>query len=99
MPELTIRDVFDLPSDIPRCIVKIQDFDDEQTLQDNISDYVITDTVAIELERLVDRLVASVDRQEAGEGHYLHGSFGSGKASSSLAICLRKAAKEAAGSA
>jgi len=79
MTDLTIRDVFDLPPTIPRCIVKIQDFDDEKTLQENIRDYVITKTVAGEMERLVDRIVASCVRHEAGEGHYLHGSFGSGK--------------------
>jgi len=79
MNDLTIRDAFDLPPTIPRCIVKIQDFDDEHTLQENIRDYVITDTVAAEMERLVDRIVASCVRHEAGEGHYLHGSFGSGK--------------------
>ena len=28
MTDLTIRDIFDLPPAIPRCIVKIQDFDD-----------------------------------------------------------------------
>jgi hypothetical protein len=64
---------------IPRCIVKIQDFDDQGTLQENIHDYVISETVAAEMERLVDRVVASCIRHEAGEGHYLHGSFGSGK--------------------
>lgn len=79
MTDLTIRDVFDLPPTIPRCIVKIQDFDDEKMLQENIRDYVITETVAGEMERLVDRIVASCVRHEAGEGHYLHGSFGSGK--------------------
>lgn len=79
MTDLTIRDVFDLPPTIPRCIVKIQDFDDEQTLQENIRDYVITETVADEMERLMDRFVASCVRHEAGEGHYLDGSFGSGK--------------------
>ena len=36
MTDLTIRDVFDLPLTVPRCIVKIVDFDDEKTLQDNI---------------------------------------------------------------
>ena len=79
MTELTIRDVFDLPTTIPRCIVKIVDFDDQQTLQENIRDYVITDAVAEEMQRLVDRMVTSCKRLEAGEGHYLHGSFGSGK--------------------
>ncbi len=33
MTDLTIGDIFELPPSIPRCIVKIQDFDDEQTLQ------------------------------------------------------------------
>jgi len=79
MTDLTIRDIFDLPLTIPRCIVKIQDFDDAATLQENIRDYVITDAVAAEMERLVERIVASCVRHEAGEGHYLHGSFGSGK--------------------
>jgi len=79
MTDLTVRDVFDLPPTIPRCIVQIQDFDDPQILQENIRDYVITDTVADEMERLVDRVVASCVRHEAGDGHYLHGSFGSGK--------------------
>lgn len=79
MTDCTIRDIFDLPPTIPRCIVRIQDFDDPQTLQENIRDYVITHTVADEMERLADRIVASCVRHEAGEGHYLHGSFGSGK--------------------
>ncbi len=76
---LTILDVFDLPQAIPSCIVKIQDFDDEHTLAENIRDYVLTERMAAEMARLVDRIVASCDRHEAGEGHYLHGSFGSGK--------------------
>lgn len=79
MTNFTARDIFDLPLAIPRCIVKIQDFDDEQTLQENIRDYVMTDRVAAEMARLVDRIVTSCERHEAGEGHYLHGSFGSGK--------------------
>ncbi|MBN1536878.1 MAG: hypothetical protein JW908_09120 [Anaerolineales bacterium] len=79
MADQKILDVFDLPSEVPACIVKIQDFDDNKTLQDNIRDYVITDSVAAEMERLVDRIVTSCVRQEAGAGHYLHGSFGSGK--------------------
>ena len=79
MTDLIIRDIFDLPTAIPRCIVQIQDFDDEGTLKENIRDYVITDSVADEMARLVDRIVASCVRHEAGTGHYLHGSFGSGK--------------------
>ena len=59
MTDLTIRDVFDLPASIPRCIVNIQDFDDELTLQENIRDYVMTDHVATEMARRVDRIVTS----------------------------------------
>jgi hypothetical protein len=79
MSNLTIRDTFDLPTEIPSCIVQIIDFDDEQVMQQNIRDYVVTDKVAAEMERLVDRIIASCVRHEAGQGHYLHGSFGSGK--------------------
>jgi len=68
MADYTINEVFALPAGIPRCIVKIQDFDDQDTLQENIRDYVITETVANEMERLVDRILASCVRQEAGEG-------------------------------
>lgn len=76
---LTISDIFDLPADVPACIVKIQDFDDPETLRQNVRDYVISDTVGQEMERLVERIVHSAVRQESGTGHYLHGSFGSGK--------------------
>ena len=63
MADLTIRDIFDLPPAIPRCIVKIQDFDNEQTLQENIRDYVMTDRVAAKMARLVDRIVISCERR------------------------------------
>ena len=79
MTDLTIRDVFDLPPAIPRCIVQIQDFDDPGVLRENIRDYVITETIAAQMERLVERVATSCVRHETGEGHYLHGSFGSGK--------------------
>ncbi len=75
----TVNTVFDLPPAVPPCIVKIQDFDAAQVIQENVRDYVITPTVGTALERLVDRIIASCVRQEAGQGHYLHGSFGSGK--------------------
>ena len=52
MTDLAVCDAFDLPTIITRCIVKIRNFDDEETLQKNIRDYVITDTVAG--ERLID---------------------------------------------
>ncbi len=41
MTNLTSRETFDLPTEIPACIVQIHDLDDEQTLQENVRDYVI----------------------------------------------------------
>ena len=79
MPQSTIINIFDLPPSVPPCIVKIQDFDADQVIQENVRDYVITESVGLALERLVDRIITSCKRQEAGQGHYLHGSFGSGK--------------------
>ena len=79
MSQYTIRDIYDLPAEVPPCIVKIQDFDDPNVLQENVRDYVLSETVAAEMERLVERIIRSCKRHEAGAGHYLHGSFGSGK--------------------
>lgn len=79
MQSQSVKTIFDLPSAVPACIVKIQDFDAEQVIRDNVRDYVITPAVGEALQRLVDRIIASCVRQEAGQGHYLHGSFGSGK--------------------
>lgn len=79
MQNQTVKTIFDLPPAVPPCIVKIQDFDAIQIIRENVRDYVITPAVGAALERLVDRIIASCVRQEAGQGHYLHGSFGSGK--------------------
>jgi hypothetical protein len=79
MSHYTIRDIYALPAEVPPCIVKIQDFDDPAVLQENVRDYVLSENVAAEMKRLVDRIVSSCVRHEAGTGHYLHGSFGSGK--------------------
>ncbi len=79
MAEKTIQDLLALPKVIPRCVVEIDSFDEPQELQDNVDDYVITPTVASELEDLVERIIYSVKRNEPGEGHYVHGAFGSGK--------------------
>ena len=79
MTDLNLRDVFDLPATVPGCVVKIQDFDDEQTLRRNVRDYVITDVIAAEMGRLVERIVDSCVRHEAGAGHALHATLGVGK--------------------
>ena len=74
-----IHELLDLPETMPRCVVEINTFDDPGRLRENVADYVITPTVAEELEKLVARIVASARRAEPGEGHYVHGAFGSGK--------------------
>ena len=79
MAEIRICELLDLPETMPRCVVEINTFDDPKMLRDNVADYVITPTVANELVELVDRVIASVRRNEPGEGHYVHGAFGSGK--------------------
>jgi hypothetical protein len=79
MTQSAIIKIFDLPASVPPCIVKIQDFDADQVIQENVRDYVISESVGSALERVVDRIITSCKRQEAGQGHYLHGSFGSGK--------------------
>jgi len=79
MERQLIRDLLDLPETMPRCIVEINTFDDPAELRANIADYVITPTAGEELRRLVGRIIASVRRNEPGEGHYVHGAFGSGK--------------------
>ena len=42
MNHFSVHDVLDLTAVIPRCIVKIQDSDDEATLQENIRDRIVT---------------------------------------------------------
>jgi len=79
MTTQTIRDLLDLPETMPRCVVEINTFDDPNELRDNVKDYVITPTVAEELSTLTTRIIASMRRNEPGDGHYVHGAFGSGK--------------------
>lgn len=77
--ELLVRDVLDLPDEVPECVVNIRQFDDPDVLAENVRDYVITPRVAQELEDFVQRLHRSVQWHEGGRGHFVHGSFGSGK--------------------
>jgi hypothetical protein len=77
--ELLVRHVLDLPDEVPECVVNIRQFDDPDVLAQNVQDYVITPRVAQELEDLVRRLHRSVEWHEGGRGHFVHGSFGSGK--------------------
>jgi hypothetical protein len=77
--DLLIRHVLDLPDEVPECVVNIRQFDDPDVLAENVQDYVITPRVAQELEDFVRRLHRSVEWHEGGRGHFVHGSFGSGK--------------------
>ena len=80
MPEeLLVRQVLDLPDEVPECVVNIRQFDDPDVLAENVRDYVITPRVAQELEGFARRLHRSVEWHEGGRGHFVHGSFGSGK--------------------
>ena len=77
--ELLVREVLDLPDEVPECVVNIRQFDDPAVLAENVRDYVITPRVAQELKDFTRRLQRSVEWHEGGRGHFVHGSFGSGK--------------------
>ena len=80
--ELLVRKVLDLPDEVPECVVNIRQFDDPAVLAENVRDYVITPRVAQELKGFTRRLHRSVEWHEGGRGHFVHGSFGSGKSHS-----------------
>jgi len=79
LEELLVREVLDLPDQVPECVVNIRQFDDPDVLAENVRDYVITPRVAQELKGFTQRLHRSVEWHEGGRGHFVHGSFGSGK--------------------
>ena len=87
-----VRDFLSLPPVVPKCVVEVTAFDNPNAASTLIHDYVITPDVRWEMvgpltaqaadqrpPGLLQRIRASVERSEPGEGHWVHGSFGSGK--------------------
>ena len=90
-----VRDCLDLPTEVPRCVIEVSSFDSPSAATETIRDYVVTPEISWQMvgadsggagggrsrqaPGLVPRIRASVERSEPGDGHWVHGSFGSGK--------------------
>ncbi len=86
-----VREYLDLPASVPTCVIEIGTFDDPASMAENLRAYVLTEDARQEFAvpaddtgdtgaaGLLRRIRASVDRAEPGDGHWVHGSFGSGK--------------------
>jgi hypothetical protein len=79
-----IRSLFDPSRDINRSIEKVITYQasQEERLRAEISEYVVTDRIEEQLERLLEKMEAAMD---AGGGHeigvWVSGFYGSGKSS------------------
>lgn len=82
MPQ--IRTLFDTGKDIHRAIEKVITYQasQEQRLQAEISEYIVTDSIEQQLEQLLEKMQAAM---EAGSSHeigvWVSGFYGSGKSS------------------
>ena len=86
-----VRELLDLPVSVPKCVIEVGDFDTPSCIAQTVRDYVLTADIRRELvgpatdesgsrrPGLLQRIRASVERSEPGDGHWVHGSFGSGK--------------------
>lgn len=81
---LKIRDLFDAQRDIGRAIEKVISYQaaQEQRLEAEISEYIVTKSIEQQLEQLLERMHAAM---ELGAGHeigvWVSGFYGSGKSS------------------
>ncbi len=79
MNSLNIKDVIEIPEVKPNLVVKVGEINSEQKRQAHVRDYVITDSIAKELESLVKSIADSAQSGFEGLGIWVDGSFGSGK--------------------
>ncbi|HEY64521.1 MAG TPA: hypothetical protein G4O02_08100 [Caldilineae bacterium] len=76
---LRIRDVIAIPPTKPPLVVKVGEINDEERKAFHAREYVITDTVAEGLRRVVTSVAESADKGFPGQGIWVSGSFGTGK--------------------
>jgi len=76
---LRIRDVIDIPSTKPSLVVKVGEINDDERKAFHAREYVVTDTVADGLRRVVTSVADSADKGFPGQGIWVSGSFGTGK--------------------
>lgn len=81
---MVIRNLFDPSRDIYRTIEKVITYgaDQEQRLKAEISEYVVTDSIEDQIERLLSKMQAAMDAGGDNEvGVWVSGFYGSGKSS------------------
>ncbi len=81
---MEIRNLFDPSKDIYRTIEKVITYgaSDEQRLKAEISEYVVTDSIEEQLEKLLSKMQAAMDAGGQNEvGVWVSGFYGSGKSS------------------
>ena len=79
MNSMNIKDVIEIPEVKPNLVVKVGEINSEQKREAHVRDYVITDSIAKELESLVKSIADSAQSGFEGLGIWVDGSFGSGK--------------------
>lgn len=78
---MTIQDLF--ANDISRRIEEVikVDQDDEQIIRDELSEYVVTDSIRERLGEILDAYAETPNKPHEGVGVWVSGFFGSGKSS------------------
>ena len=76
-----IKETFDTSKDIFRTIEKVITFDnqDEKDLKREVSEYVVTDKLRNNFQKLLDALHAGMDADSHEVGIWVSGFYGSGK--------------------
>jgi len=81
---MKIRELFDPSKDLNRRIEMVITYgaDQEDRLRSEISEYVVTENIEIQIEKLLDRMQIAMDSGEENEtGVWVSGFYGSGKSS------------------
>ncbi len=81
---MTIQDLFDPSRDIHRTIEKVISYgvSQEARLKSEISEYIVTESIEEQLEKLLSRMQAAMDAGGSNEvGVWVSGFYGSGKSS------------------
>ena len=81
---MKIKELFDSNKDIYRTIEKVISFNvsQENRLKEEISEYIVTDSIEEQLEKLLDKMQLAMDAGGGNEvGVWVSGFYGSGKSS------------------
>ncbi len=94
MPELMIKNLFE--KDIERKIEEVIKVDqaDEETISQEISEYVATDSIIDSMQEVLDAFLESKRRPNEGIAVWISGFFGSGKSSFAKLLGLALSGRE-----